>query len=48
MMHTSWKWDVDYVYDSKILLFKNSTAFVKASNVIKIFPIIIFLEGRNK
>ena len=47
MMHTSWKWDVDYVYDSKIL-FKNSTAFVKAYNVIKIFPIIIFLEGRNK
>lgn len=47
MMHTSWKWDVDYVYGSKIL-FENSTAFVKAYNVIKIFPIIIFLEGRNK
>lgn len=27
---------------------KNSTAFVKAYSVIKIFSIIIFLQGRNK
>lgn len=32
----------------KVLSFKNSAAFVKAYNVIKIFPIIIFLQGRNK
>lgn len=35
--------------EKKITLsFKNSTAFVKAYNVIKIFSIIIFLQGRNK
>lgn len=37
-----------FMTPEKTLSFKNSTAFVKAYTVIKIFPIIIFLQGRNK
>lgn len=51
MMHKAWNWILIMLItlEKKIVLsFQNSSAFVKAHNVIKIFSIIIFLQGRNK
>jgi hypothetical protein len=51
MLYMAQQRDIYYVWDSSdkmILSFKNSTVFVTANNVIKIFPITIFLQGRNK